>query len=146
MTHTPDRPEADEQRFKDNLDQIKAEGGVRSNRIAQILRTAFAESTAELKEGVSAVTPATEEVRKSVTQLIREKGQETLAEAKHVWAERSRPRSPGWRGWFQAEIQAARRALKATLSKTRRPARTPDKVIKSAEPRSVLDSQSQSNS
>lgn len=146
MTPIPERSKGDKQHFKDDLDQIKAEGSVRLGRIAQILRTAFAESTAEIKEGASAVDPENQKIRESVTQLIQKTSQETLADAKRVWANRSRSRSPGWRGWFRAEIQAAMRALKAIVSETRHTARTPDEVVKSAEPGSVLDSQSQNNS
>lgn len=147
MTNTPEQPEVDEQYLKDDLNQIKTEGRVRLNRIAQILRTAFAQSTAELKGGASAVNPATQNVRASVTQLIRAMSQETLAKAKQVWANRARSQSPGWRGWFRTETQAATRAMRATLSESRRTARAQrGKAVKADEPDAALVSPSQNNS
>ena len=133
MTHTPNQSKADEQALKDRLKQIKAEGGARSNRIARILRTAFADSKVELEEGFSAVNPATKEVREAVTQLIQETSRETLSEAKRAWNKRSRPQSQGWRNWFLAEIQTAIRAMRATWSERQRSARTTDETLKSAE-------------
>ncbi|MEM9805074.1 MAG: hypothetical protein AAF959_07315 [Cyanobacteria bacterium P01_D01_bin.56] len=119
MTY-PERQATAQEKFKDNFNQIKAEGDTRFKKITQILRASIVESANELKAG--AASPATKEFRDTLTQRIKETSQETLAEAQEVWANRAKEET--FQDWLRAEIQAVTSAMKATLSKQPRSAET----------------------
>ncbi|NEP18463.1 MAG: hypothetical protein F6J97_16430 [Leptolyngbya sp. SIO4C1] len=108
MTYT----NVDKQQAAESLNQIKAEGGVRLKKVAQILRAAFAESATELKEGATNVSPAAKELRDVAAVYIRE----TAEEAKDVWAHRNQ-REGGFFGWLRGEFQAILRAFRASVAK-----------------------------
>lgn len=102
-------------RVAENFEQIKAEGEVRFKKVTQILRDAIVESANELKSGAAEVSPATKEFRDSVSQRLKETYQDTLEEAREVWA--SRAKEDNFQDWMRAEIQAATSAMKTTIAK-----------------------------
>ncbi|MEO1403109.1 MAG: hypothetical protein AAFV72_17925 [Cyanobacteria bacterium J06635_1] len=127
MTHTTVQTNVDKQQLADNLNQIKAEGGVRFKKVAQIFRAAFVESATELKEGATTVSPAAKDLKDSVSQLIAEASKEAVAEAKDVWANRSKEES--LMEWFRAEVRAIFKAIKTTFSAATHPADTSEDVL-----------------
>lgn len=120
MTHTTVQTNLDKQQLADNLNQLKAEGGVRFKKVAHIFRAAFVESAAELKEGATTVSPVAKDLKDSVAQLFAEASKEAAAEAKDVWANRSKEES--LMEWLRAEIRAVVKAVKATLARANRSA------------------------
>lgn len=137
MAHISDRFKLDKQQLEETFSQIKTEGSIRSSRIAQILRSAFAESLTELKAGATTVTPTTKDFRESATQLIRETSEEVAAKAKKAWTDGTLVE--GWRDWLLAEIQTAGKAIEATLSEKKRSATASDEVIEPSKLNSASD-------
>jgi hypothetical protein len=70
-----------------NLDQIKAESGTRSRRISQILRTAFTQTSAELKEGYTVIRPLASELSTTVAEDLKHKRNQASRTFKAVWDE-----------------------------------------------------------
>ncbi|MEO1299167.1 MAG: hypothetical protein AAFW75_25990 [Cyanobacteria bacterium J06636_16] len=137
MTHISDRFKPDKRQLEETFNQIKTEGSIRSSRIAQILRSAFAESLGELKAGAITVTPTTKDAKESATQLIRETSEEVAARARKAWTDGTLVE--GWRDWLLAEIQTAANAIDATLSEKKRSARVPNEVVEPSKLNSASD-------
>ena len=123
-------------RVAENFEQIKAEGEIRFKKVAQILRDAIVESANELKSGATEVSPATREFRDSVAKRLKETYQDTLEEAREVWA--SRAKEENFQDWMRAEIQAATSAMKTTIAKktssSAKPAEEPTQSLPSQRP------------
>ncbi len=128
----------DKQQIDEAFNQIKAEGNVRSSRIARILRSALTESLAELKAGATTVTPTAKTVKGSVAQLIRKTSKELAAKAKNAWNDGNL--KEGWRDWFQAEIQTAAKAMEATWLEKKRSAVASDEIMEPDRLNSAPDS------
>ncbi|NJK29234.1 MAG: hypothetical protein HC851_14365 [Acaryochloris sp. RU_4_1] len=72
-----------------NFDQIKTESGTRSRRIGQILRTAFTQASAEIKEGYTVIRPLTSELSSTVTEDLKQKSNQVSSTVKAAWGEES---------------------------------------------------------
>jgi hypothetical protein len=62
--------------INDNVQQIKAEGGRRSQKIGQIFQAAFTEVVSEVKDGTTTVRPLIQALADSTVHTVKEKTQE----------------------------------------------------------------------
>ncbi len=96
------------------FDQIKTESGTRSQRIGKILKDAFSQTSAELKEGYTIVRPLAAEMSSTVVADLKEKRNQAAHTFKEAWGEETDPRS-AWERW-QRVFKAIATAIKNTLT------------------------------
>ncbi|MDJ0708075.1 MAG: hypothetical protein QNJ46_32785 [Leptolyngbyaceae cyanobacterium MO_188.B28] len=77
MTYTNSQEAVNE-----NFQSIKAEGGLRTQKIADILMTAFSDAITEVKEGAGAVRPLAKDLADHAVEVVRERGQEAFDNVK----------------------------------------------------------------
>jgi len=94
--------------------QIKTESGTRSQRIGKILKDAFTQTSAELKEGYTTVRPLAAEMSATVTADLKEKGHQTSSTFKEAWGTESDSRSTWER--LQKVFQVMATTIKKTLT------------------------------
>lgn len=68
------------ERIAEDLQKAKQEGGLRSDRIREIVKTAVAQAVGELKEGSGEIRTIAKDAVFAVIGLVKDKGQETKAE------------------------------------------------------------------
>ena len=71
------------------LHQIRAEGGMRSRRIGQILRTAFTETTTEVKIAASHLHPIAQDLTATVVNDVKQKSQSVSAQLNEAWLDQT---------------------------------------------------------
>lgn len=94
--------------------QIKTESGTRSQRIGKILKDAFTQTSAELKEGYTIVRPLAAEMSATVAADLKEKRHQASNQFKEAWGEEADP-TPTWKRW-QRVLKAVATAIKKTLA------------------------------
>ncbi|MBX2863210.1 MAG: hypothetical protein KTR27_06610 [Leptolyngbyaceae cyanobacterium MAG.088] len=98
----------------DNFQSIKEEGGRRTQKIADILKSAFADAVTEVKEGTGSVRPLAKDLAGNAVDVVKEKGQEAYANAKQA-AQDSGNDEKDIIARFKLKLQAIIDAVKATL-------------------------------
>ncbi|MEL6229341.1 MAG: hypothetical protein AAFR24_05470 [Cyanobacteria bacterium J06627_3] len=102
------------QAVNENFESIKAEGGRRTQKIADILKSAFSEAVTEIREGTSAVRPLAKDLAGNAVQVVKEKGQEAYVNAKQAAKETATDEADIFTQ-FKLKLQAIVDAIKATL-------------------------------
>lgn len=102
------------QAVNENFESIKAEGGRRSQKIADILKSAFSEAVTEIREGTSTVRPLAKDLAGNAVQVAKERGQEAYVNAKQAAKETATDETDIVTR-FKLKLQAIVDALKATL-------------------------------
>ncbi|MEL6331351.1 MAG: hypothetical protein AAFN42_18335 [Cyanobacteria bacterium J06554_1] len=102
------------QAVNENFESIKAEGGRRTQKIADILKSAFSEAVTEIREGTSAVRPLAKDLAGNAVQVVKEKGQEAYVNAKQA-AKETATDEADIVTQFKLKLQAIVDAIKATL-------------------------------
>lgn len=72
------------QAVNENFQSIKSEGGRRTQKIADIFKSAFSEAATEVKDGASTVRPLAKDLADNAVQVLKEKGQEAYVNAKQA--------------------------------------------------------------
>lgn len=102
------------QAFSENFQSIKAEGGRRTQKIADILKSAFSEAVAEIKDGASTVRPLAKDLADNTVQVVKEKGQAAYVNAKQA-AQETVTDEQDIITQFKLKLQAIIKAIKETL-------------------------------
>ncbi|MEO0868782.1 MAG: hypothetical protein AAFY17_10105 [Cyanobacteria bacterium J06642_11] len=102
------------QAANDNFQSIKEEGGRRTQKIADILKTAFSEAVSEVKEGAGTVRPLAKDLAGNAVEVVKEKGQEAYVQAKQA-AQDTGNDEQDIIAKFRLKLQAIVDAIKATL-------------------------------
>ncbi len=102
------------QAVNENFESIKAEGGRRTQKIADILKAAFAEAVGEVKDGASTVSPMAKDLAGNAVQVVKERGQEAYVNAKQA-AKETATDEQDVITQFKLKLQAIVDAIKATL-------------------------------
>ncbi|EKU97379.1 hypothetical protein Lepto7375DRAFT_6567 [Leptolyngbya sp. PCC 7375] len=100
--------------INENFQSIKAEGGRRTQKIGDILKSAFSEAISEVKEGASTVHPLAKDLADNAVQVVKEKGQEAYVNAKQA-AQETATDEQDIVTQFKLKLQAIVEAIKATL-------------------------------
>ncbi|NEZ56869.1 hypothetical protein [Adonisia turfae] len=100
--------------INENFQSIKAEGGRRTQKIGDILKSAFSEAISEVKEGASTVHPLAKDLADNAVQVVKEKGQEAYVNAKQA-AQETATDEKDIVTQFKLKLQAIVEAIKATL-------------------------------
>lgn len=108
MTHT------NTQAVNENFESIKAEGGRRTQKIADIVKAAFSDAITEVKEGASTVRPLAKDLAGNAVEVVKEKGQEAYGNAKQA-AQDTANDEKDIIARFKLKLQAIIDAIKATL-------------------------------
>ena len=108
MTHT------NTQAVNDNFEAIKAEGGRRSQKIVDILKSAFSETVTEVKDGTSTVRPLAKDLADNAVQVVKERGQEAYTNAKKA-AQETAIDEQDIITQFKLKLQAIVKAIKESL-------------------------------
>lgn len=98
----------------ENFQSIKTEGGRRTQKIADILKSALSEAVTEVKEGATTVRPLAKDLAGNAVQVVKEKGQEAYVNAKQA-AEETGTDEQDIIARFKLKLQAIVDAIKATL-------------------------------
>ena len=98
----------------DNFEAIKAEGGRRSQKIADILKSAFSEAVTEVKDGTSTVRPLAKDLADNAVQVVKERGQEAYTNAKKA-AQETAIDEQDIITQFKLKLQAIVKAIKESL-------------------------------
>ena len=98
----------------ENFQSIKAEGGRRTQKITEILKSAFSETMTEVKAGATTVRPLAKDLAGNAVQVEKEKGQETYVNAKAA-AQETAVDEQDIITQFKLKLQAIVEAVKATL-------------------------------
>ncbi|NEQ48629.1 MAG: hypothetical protein F6K11_00640 [Leptolyngbya sp. SIO3F4] len=98
----------------ENFQSIKTEGGQRTQKIADILKTAFSDAITEVKEGASTVRPLAKDLAGNAVEVVKEKGQEAYGNAKQA-AQETANDEKDIIARFKLKLQAIIDAIKATL-------------------------------
>lgn len=98
----------------ENFQSIKKEGSLRTQKIADILKSAFSEAVAEVKDGATTVRPLAKDLAGNAVQVVKEKGQEAYVNAKEA-AKETAADEKDIITQFKLKLQAIVDALKATL-------------------------------
>ncbi|MEM8613332.1 MAG: hypothetical protein AAGF93_15030 [Cyanobacteria bacterium P01_H01_bin.105] len=98
----------------ENFQSIKKEGSLRTQKIADILKSAFSEAVAEVKDGATTVRPFAKDLAGNAVQVVKEKGQEAYVNAKEA-AKETADDEKDIITQFKLKLQAIVDALKATL-------------------------------
>ncbi len=98
----------------DNFEAIKAEGGRRSQKIADILKSAFSEAVTEVKDGTSTVRPLAKDLADNAVQVVKERGQEAYTSAKKA-AQETAIDEQDIITQFKLKLQAIVKAIKESL-------------------------------
>ncbi len=69
----------------EQLKELRKEGSVRSQRIFKILRTAFTETAAEIKDGRTVISPLAKEVSAKTVATVKEKGKQAADTVNQTW-------------------------------------------------------------
>ena len=109
MTHTNSQKVVNE-----NFQSIKTEGGRRTQKIADILKTAFSDAITEVNEGSSTVRPLAKDLAGNAVEVVKEKGQEAFDNAKKA-AQNTANDEKEIFARFRLKLQAIVDAIKATL-------------------------------
>ncbi len=104
----------DTQVINENFQSIKAEGGRRTQKIADILKAAFSEAVTEVKEGTTTVRPLAKDLADHAVQVVKERGQEAYVNAKQA-AQETATDEQDIVERFKLKLQAIVNAIKATL-------------------------------
>ncbi|WP_299487757.1 hypothetical protein [Acaryochloris sp. IP29b_bin.137] len=96
------------------FNQIKTEGGTRSQRIGKILKDAFNQTSAELKEGYTIVRPLAAEMSATAAADLKEKRHQASSNFKEAWGNETDSSSTWER--LQRVFQMMATALKKTLT------------------------------
>ena len=107
-------PHTNTQVVNDNFEAIKAEGGRRSQKIADILKSAFSEAVTEVKDGTSTVRPLAKDLADNAVQVVKERGQEAYANAKKA-AQETAIDEQDIITQFKLKLQAIVKAIKESL-------------------------------
>ena len=83
MSHTEQTPITD--RFQD----MKAEGMTRSQRIGQILRTAWVDTAAEVKTGANHMRPMAEAIAATIMDDVKHKGETATTRLHEAWTDQT---------------------------------------------------------
>ncbi|MEM7064205.1 MAG: hypothetical protein AAF572_13705 [Cyanobacteria bacterium P01_B01_bin.77] len=102
------------QAVNENFQSIKTEGGRRTQKIADILKSALSEAVTEVKEGATTVRPLAKDLAGNAVQVVKEKGQEAYVNAKQA-AEETGTDEQDIIARFRLKLQAIVDAIKATL-------------------------------
>lgn len=102
------------QAVNQNFQSIKAEGGRRTQKVADILKSAFSEAIGEVKEGANTVRPLAKDLADNAVQVVKEKGQEAYLNAKQA-AKETATDEADIVTQFKLKLQAIIDAIKATL-------------------------------
>lgn len=102
------------QAVNENFESIKAEGGRRTQKIADILKAAFSEAVGEVKDGASTVSPMAKDLAGNAVQVVKERGQEAYVNAKQA-AKETATDEQDVITQFKLKLQAIVDAIKATL-------------------------------
>lgn len=97
-----------------NFEQIKSESSTRSHRIGKILRAAFSQTSAELKEGYTIVRPLAAEMSATVIEDLKQKSNQASSTLKDAWGKETGPAS-AWDRW-QRVLKVVATAIKNTLT------------------------------
>lgn len=81
-----------------NFEQIKSESSTRSQRIGRILRAAFTQTSAELKEGYTIVRPLAAEMSSTVVEDLKQKSNQASSTLKDAWGQEAATTSV-WDRW-----------------------------------------------
>ncbi len=100
--------------INENFESIKAEGGRRTQKIADILKAAFSEAVTEVKEGATTVRPLAKDLADHAAQVVKEKGQEAYVNAKQA-AQETASDEQDIVERFKLKLQAIVNAIKVTL-------------------------------
>lgn len=100
--------------INENFQSIKTEGGVRTKKVAEILKAAFSEAVGEVKEGATTVRPFAKDLADNAVQVVKEKGQEAYVNAKQA-AQETATDEQDVIAQFKLKLQAIVDAVKATL-------------------------------
>ena len=102
------------QAVNENFETIKAEGGRRTQKIADILKSAFSEAVTEIKDGTSTVRPLAKDLAGNAVQVVKERGQEAYVNARQA-AQETATDETDIVIQFKLKLQAIVDAIKATL-------------------------------
>ena len=102
-----------QERIAENLKKIRTEGGVRTQRIGQILQTAFVETTTELKAGVTHIRPMAKEVTDTAVNDFKQKGQKVATKLNDAWTDQGD--SPDLPAQLRSLLASIAKTLKASL-------------------------------
>ena len=102
------------QAVNENFESIKAEGGRRTQKIADILKSAFSEAVTEIKDGTSTVRPLAKDLAGNAVQVVKERGQEAYVNARQA-AQETATDETDIVTQFKLKLQAIVDAIKATL-------------------------------
>lgn len=97
-----------------NFDQIKTESGTRSQRIRKILKAAFTQTSAELKEGYTIVRPLAAEMSATVVEDLKQKGNHASSTLKDAWGAEA-DQTSAWDRW-QRVLTVVSTAIRNTLA------------------------------
>lgn len=100
--------------INENFQSIKSEGGRRTQKVADILKSAFAEAVTEVKEGATTVRPFAKDLADNAVQVVKERGQEAYVNAKQA-AQATATDEQDVVARFKLKLQAIVDAIKATL-------------------------------
>ena len=100
--------------LNENFQSIKTEGGLRTKKVAEILKVAFSEAVSEVKEGATTVRPFAKDLADTAVQVVKEKGQEAYVNAKQA-AKETAVEEKDIITQFKLKLQAIVDAVKATL-------------------------------
>ncbi|MBE9067039.1 hypothetical protein IQ260_10265 [Leptolyngbya cf. ectocarpi LEGE 11479] len=98
----------------ENFQSIKEEGSLRTKKVTEILKSAFSEAVAEVKDGATTVRPLAKDLAGNAVQVVKEKGQEAYVNAKQA-AEETGTDEQDIIARFKLKLQAIVDAIKATL-------------------------------
>lgn len=100
--------------INENFQSIKSEGGRRTQKIADILKSAFSEAVTEVKEGATTVRPLAKDLADNAVQVVKERGQEAYVNAQQA-AQETATNEQDIIVRFKLKLQAIVDAIKATL-------------------------------
>lgn len=101
------------ERLQQNWQQLKSEGGTRSQRIGQILKAAFTEMATELKTGATTMKPVAQDLATDVADQLKERGQAAATTINEAWTDQAD--NPDLVKRLQVMLQRLASAVKARL-------------------------------
>ena len=113
--------------INESFQSIKSEGGRRTQKVADILKAAFAEAVTEVKEGATTVRPLAKDLADNAVQVVKERGQEAYVNAKQA-AQETATDEQDIVARFKLKLQAIVDAIKATLLSKAEKAETAETV------------------
>lgn len=96
------------------FDQIKTESGTRSQRIGKILKDAFTQTSAELKEGYTIVCPLAAEMSATVAADLKDKRHQASSNFQEAWGKETDSKSTWER--LQRVFQVMANAIQKTFA------------------------------